>query len=413
MKKDLTLEEKYLTVASEVETSPLYIHSRVCEALMVLASKGEMHALADVFYLAEENENKNTEDRTNGLNFYPADFVGSLRKFPIAEKIKNEYFENPEFLTADKYMVMAGMVADEEERDKLYFRAAKNYLEDFRDYGNILSGAMFLKVLERSAKLNGTNLENSPVAENIKRVLLWGDAKQKDKLFGTLVASVKKQIVKKAKNKNDYASKFSFAFAIKNENSFGKTEMWYILEAKEGAGIYLGFKRDVTKEEVEQSIKDNTLAELLNFIKVKPGDCYFVKSGTVHAIGSGITLFEVQQNSSLTYRLYDWGKVGIDGKPRELHIEKSLKVMNLRRFEPVKFNYPLLGKCDYFSTYEYSVSKKPLVEANNDSFISITFIDGFGKVNYINFQKGDTFFIPAGQKVEISGNGKYLLTTIE
>ena len=218
-------------------------------------------------------------------------------------------------------------------------------------------------------------------------------------------------------------------YALKNENSFGKTEMWYILEAKKGAGIYLGFKRDTTKEEVEQKIKDNTLVDLLNFIEVKPGDCYFVKSGTVHAIGGGITLFEVQQNSALTYRLYDWGKLGMDGKPRELHIDKSLKVMNFKKFKPEVFKRPLLGECDYFSTFEVEIGKEkggqeeiaPIASAaatrtflyNEKSFISITFVEGSGLVNDISYAKGDTFFIPAGKKAFIKGNGKYLLTTIK
>ncbi len=202
-------------------------------------------------------------------------------------------------------------------------------------------------------------------------------------------------------------------YALKNENSFGKTEMWYILEAEEGAGLYLGFKRDVTKEEVEAKIKDNTLVDLLNFIPVKPGDCYFVKSGTVHAIGPGITLCEIQQNSNLTYRLYDWGKMGMDGKPRELHIEKGLKVTNFKKFEPIKFDRPLLGKSDYFASYEYLVKDKNEISADKGSFVSITFIDGTGKVNNIDYSKGDTFFIPAGQKVKIEGSGKYVLTTIE
>lgn len=201
-------------------------------------------------------------------------------------------------------------------------------------------------------------------------------------------------------------------YALKHENSFGKTEMWYILEAKEGAGIYLGFNKDTTKEEVESKIKDNTLVDLLNFIPVKPGDCYFVKSGTVHAIGAGITLFEVQQNSALTYRLYDWGKVGLDGKPRELHIEKSLKILDYKKFEPTTFNRPLLGECDYFSTSEHSFDGEIEIIADEKSFISLTFIDGKGKVNDIDFSKGDTFFIPATKKAKIVGNGKYLSTTI-
>ncbi len=202
-------------------------------------------------------------------------------------------------------------------------------------------------------------------------------------------------------------------YALKNENSFGKTEMWYILEAQKGSGIYLGFEKDTNEEEVRQKIKDNTLIDLLNFIEVKPGDCYFVKSGTVHAIGGGITLFEVQQNSALTYRLYDWGKLGMDGKPRELHIDKSLKVMDFKKFKPEQFKRPLLGECDYFSTFEMKVEENNIINADKDSFISITFIEGNGLVNDISFAKGDTFFIPAGKKAEIKGNGKYLLTTIK
>ena len=218
-------------------------------------------------------------------------------------------------------------------------------------------------------------------------------------------------------------------YALEHFHSYGKTEMWYILEADKGSGIYLGFERDTNEEEVRQKIKDNTLIDLLNFIEVKPGDCYFVKSGTVHAIGGGITLFEVQQNSALTYRLYDWGKLGMDGKPRELHVEKSLKVMNFKKFKPQEFKRPLLGECDYFSTYEIEVNKKgglkeiaPIASAkttsndilySSDSFISITFIEGEGFVNDISYAKGDTFFIPAGKKAEIKGNGKYLLTTIK
>ena len=202
-------------------------------------------------------------------------------------------------------------------------------------------------------------------------------------------------------------------YALKNEGQFGKTEMWYILEAKEGAGIYLGFKRDTSKKEVEEKIKNNTLVDLLNFIPVKPGDCYFVKSGTVHAIGGGITLFEVQQNSSLTYRLYDWGKLGMDGKPRELHVDKSLKILNYKKFAKQNFEKPLLGECDYFSTSEHLVKDLNEITADKGSFISLTFIDGKGKVNDISFAKGDTFFIPNTKKATIKGEGKFLLTTIK
>lgn len=283
---------------------------------------------------------------------------------------------------------------------------------NLRNYGKVSSGENIAECWELSLHKEGSSLIDSgkDKGKSLSEVLTIKDCGLKCKKFPFFPTLIK---LIDADRELSVQVHPSDEYALKNEKSFGKTEMWYILKAKEGAGIYLGFKRDVSKEEVERKIKDNTLVDLLNFIPVKPGDCYFVKSGTVHAIGAGITLFEVQQNSALTYRLYDWGKVGMDGKPRELHIEKSLKVMNLKKFEPVRFNKPLLGKCDYFTTYEYLISEKSIIQASEDSFVSITFIEGSGEVNKINFQKGDTFFIPASKKAQIKGTGKYLLTTIE
>ena len=125
----------------------------------------------------------------------------------------------------------------------------------------------------------------------------------------------------------------SDAYALKNENSFGKTEMWYIVEAEEGAGIYLGFKQDVTQEEYEKAIENTTLTDLLNFFEVKAGDCYFIPSGTIHAIATGCLICEIQQNSNLTYRVYDYGRRDKNGNLRELHVEKALKVTDLNKYE--------------------------------------------------------------------------------
>ncbi len=118
-------------------------------------------------------------------------------------------------------------------------------------------------------------------------------------------------------------------YALEHENSFGKTEMWYVVEAEEGAGLYVGFNKDVTKEEFEQAIKENRLTELLNFFEVKAGDCYFIPSGTIHAIAKGCLICEIQQNSNLTYRVYDYGRKDKNGNERELHVDKALKVTSL------------------------------------------------------------------------------------
>ena len=119
---------------------------------------------------------------------------------------------------------------------------------------------------------------------------------------------------------NDYARRV--------ENSKGKTEAWYILAHEEGAYIYLGFRKSVSRREFEHAIRDNTLLELLRKVEVRTGDLYFIPAGTIHAIGAGITLAEIQENSNITYRVYDYGRVGADGKPRELHIAKALDVAN-------------------------------------------------------------------------------------
>jgi mannose-6-phosphate isomerase len=118
-------------------------------------------------------------------------------------------------------------------------------------------------------------------------------------------------------------------YALRNEGQYGKTEMWYILDAKEGAGIYYGVKKDCTKEELKKAIDDNKIEDVLRFVPCKKGESYFIPSGTIHAIGAGLLIAEVQQNSNVTYRVYDFGRVGADGKPRELHTEKVLKVSNL------------------------------------------------------------------------------------
>ena len=183
-------------------------------------------------------------------------------------------------------------------------------------------------------------------------------------------------------------------YALKNENSFGKTEMWYIVEAEEGAGIYLGFNKDVTKEEYEKAIKENRLTELLNFYKVKAGDCYFIPSGTIHAIGKGCLICEIQQNSNLTYRVYDYGRKDKFGNERELHVDKALKVTSLNKFAPVEF-FDCLGKCKYFTVTKNNVNGKIVLSADEASFNSVTCVKGEGLIDGIEIFKGDTLFVPA------------------
>ena len=113
-------------------------------------------------------------------------------------------------------------------------------------------------------------------------------------------------------------------YALSVEGEYGKTEMWYVVDCDEGAELIYGFKEDISKEEFESRIKDNTLTEVCNFVPVNKGDVFFIEAGTLHAIGEGILIAEVQQNSNTTYRVSDYGRLGADGKPRPLHIEKAV-----------------------------------------------------------------------------------------
>ena len=205
----------------------------------------------------------------------------------------------------------------------------------------------------------------------------------------------------------------SDAYALKNENSYGKTEMWYIVEAEEGAGIYLGFNRNVTKEEFENAIKENTLTDLLNFYKVKKGEAYFIPSGTIHAIGKGCLIYEIQQNSNLTYRVYDYGRKDKNGKERELHVDKALKVTSLEKFTPITFK-DCLGKSEYFTVTKIDLDGEKDMFNDGNSYALITCVDGNAKIDGKEINKGDSYFIPANYgKYLLSGKAELILTKTE
>ena len=200
-------------------------------------------------------------------------------------------------------------------------------------------------------------------------------------------------------------------YALKNESSYGKTEMWYIVDADCGAGIYLGFKEDVTAEQLKRAIAEKRLSELLNFYPVKPGESYFIPAGTIHAIGKGCLICEVQQNSNLTYRVYDYGRKDKFGNERELHIEKALAVTSLMRFEAEPRSSGILGSCDYFTVTKESVSGVFETFADTESYNAVTCTAGCGVIEGEKISAGDSFFIPAGYGIyRIEGNLEVLIT---
>ena len=201
-------------------------------------------------------------------------------------------------------------------------------------------------------------------------------------------------------------------YALKNENSFGKSEMWHIIDADEGAGLYVGLNDDYDQETIRQKLNDGTILEALNFFKVKKGDTFVINPGTIHAIGKGVRLIEIQQNSNLTYRLYDYNRVDKNGNPRELHIEKALKVINYHKYEKEPIRGDVLGDNEYFLVSKKKVEGTLLIEANKGSFISFTFVSGQGMVDDIPYQIFDTFFLPAGKKCLIKGEGEVVISTL-
>ncbi len=210
-------------------------------------------------------------------------------------------------------------------------------------------------------------------------------------------------------------------YALKNENSYGKTEMWYIVDATEGAGIYCGFKRDSSREEFLKYLEEGKVEELLNFIPVKKGESYFISAGTVHAIGAGCLICEIQQNSNLTYRVYDYNRRGADGKLRELHVDKAVKVIDFKKYAPVSFgsdgkkDEKTLAECKYFRVREIKLSgEKEFYDEN--SFTALTVVSGSGEIcggGYSDgFSKGDSFFVPCKTKFKIGGEATVIVTDV-
>ncbi len=201
-------------------------------------------------------------------------------------------------------------------------------------------------------------------------------------------------------------------YALKNEKSFGKSEMWHIIDADEGAGLYVGLKENSSKEEIERRLKDGTILEALNFVHVKPGDTYIINPGTIHAIGAGVRLIEIQQNSDLTYRLYDYNRLDKDGNPRELHIEKALKVIDYSKYNFKNNEGSVLADNQYFKVRRESFDGELEIKADGESFISFTIIEGNGTVDGEKAQQFDTFFLPYGAKCTLKGKGVVVLSEV-
>lgn len=199
--------------------------------------------------------------------------------------------------------------------------------------------------------------------------------------------------------------------AKKRHNSFGKTEMWYVMQADEGSHIIVGFKEKSSKEQYLEHLQNKNLIEILNEVEVKKGDVFFLETGTIHAIGAGIVLAEIQQTSDITYRIYDWDRVDAQGKSRELHVDEALDAMNYNITDTQKHYTTLVNKsntivnCPYFTTSYLPLNGSTGVSKDGSSFTVYICTEGEFSVEIDGekyaFKKGDTILIPAVLKVFI------------
>lgn len=209
--------------------------------------------------------------------------------------------------------------------------------------------------------------------------------------------------------------------AAKRHNSFGKTEMWYVMQADDDANLIVGFNQKVTPELYLQHLKNKTLTKILNFDKVTTGDTYFIEVGRVHAIGAGVMLAEIQQTSDITYRVYDWDRVDDQGNERELHNDLALDAIGFDMEDDFRVAYDKLPNqsnkmvsCPYFTTNYLQLNATIQKENTHDSFMIYICVEGEAEIKTDDFSekviKGETILVPASiTSFQISSKNATLL----
>ena len=290
----------------------------------------------------------------------------------------------------------------------------KDYLwggNKLTNYGKKTDGDVIAESWELSFTKGGEARANGLYLPDMFPKSTWGKRAEEFDFFPVLTKFID------AKDKLSVQVHPSDEYALKNESSYGKTEMWYVVEADEGAGIYLGFKRACQENEVREAIANGTVEELLSFVPAKAGDVFFIPAGTVHAIGAGMVIYEIQQNSNLTYRLYDYMRRDKTGALRELHVDKAMSVINFDVYKAASndsADASVIGECKYFKASKYKLNfTKQDFFVDYNSFFAVTCIAGEGEISGEYISQGDTYFAPAGAgKIELSTAGEIEFITV-
>lgn len=255
-----------------------------------------------------------------------------------------------------------------------------------------------------NGELNGTSLQEL-IDSNAEELLGKNVVERFGKEFPILIKFIDaKQDLSIQLHPNDELAK-------ERHDSFGKTEMWYVMDADKGANLIVGFNKDVSKEEYAQSMENDTLLDLLNYETVQEGDTFFINTGKIHAIGAGVLLAEIQQTSDVTYRVFDFNRKDKNGNLRELHTEMALDAIDYSKKDDFKVEYPTeknevntMVDCPYFKTNYINLSEDMKQDVSNrDSFTIYMCVEGNVTINNgageASIKKGETILVPANSTV--------------
>jgi len=302
----------------------------------------------------------------------------------------------------------------------------------------IWGGVKLKELLGKKIELNniGESWEISSVDENVSVVL---SGVFKGKTLKNLIEQHKEEIVGNSVYRvfgSDFPLLIKFIdaktdlsvqlhpndiLAKKRHNSFGKTEMWYVIQKDHESRLVLGFNNGITATDYKKHLKEKTLPSILNNVPVTPGDAFFIQTGTIHAIGAGVLLAEIQQTSDITYRVYDWDRVDDQGKSRRLHKREALDAINFgfkgekMVFDKIKNQSNQMVSCNYFTTnYLHLNTDKEINNKDKDSFVVYMCIEGEAIFSGYEFEEqvnmGETVLIPAAlQEFDIKTNNVKLL----